>query len=179
MRIISGKFKSRKFKYKLPNGIRPTTDMVKESLFNILDNLIDYNGLRVLDLFSGSGNIGIEFLSRGAEFVHFNDFNSNSIGYISNILKELNIENYKITKQKADILLKNIEDKFDLIFIDPPYISNQYEILSELISKKKLIENGSVIIFESDEFKKIELNQNLIKERKFGSSVIRIYGNIS
>ena len=70
MRIISGQFKSRRFNYKLPDGIRPTTDMSKETLFNIFDNILEYRNLRVLDLYSGSGSIGIEFLSRGAGFVH-------------------------------------------------------------------------------------------------------------
>jgi len=178
MRIISGNFKSRRFNFKLPAGIRPTTDMAKETLFNIIDNLIDIEGIKVLDLFAGSGSIGIEFLSRGAEIVHFNDKNYNSIKYIGSILKELKADNYIISKQNAASLLNNLQDKYDIIFIDPPYNSDEYEKTLKIIAELDLINEGTIIIVESDEFKFIDVDFELIKEKKISSSVFRIYGKI-
>ncbi len=178
MRIISGDFKSRRFNYKLPSGIRPTTDMAKESIFNIIENIIDIEGKKVLDLYSGSGSVGIEFLSRGAELVHFNDKNINSIKYIKNILNDLKVDNYKISKQNASSVLKNLELKYDIIYIDPPYNSDEYEKTIKLISELELIDEISLLIIESDEFKFIDCDFNLIKEKKISSSVFRFYSNI-
>lgn len=182
MRIISGKFGSRRFNYKLPNGIRPTTDMARESIFNILDNIIDYNGLRVLDLFAGSGSIGIEFLSRGAEFVHFNDKSLQAISYIKKILNELGVSNYSSSKIPAITYLKsnniiNENKSFDLIYLDPPYESNEYQAILDFIKESKFIENGGLVIVESNLTKKYNFDYKLIKEKKFSSFVIRIFGN--
>jgi 16S rRNA (guanine(966)-N(2))-methyltransferase RsmD len=182
MRIISGKFGSRRFNYKLPNGIRPTTDMARESIFNILDNMIDYNGLKVLDLFAGSGSIGIEFLSRGAEFVHFNDKNSQSINYIKKIIDELGVSNYSSSKISALNYLKtnniNSESKiFDIIYIDPPYESNEYQAILDLIKESKFIENGGLVLVESNLVKKYDFGYNILKEKKFSSFIIRLFGN--
>lgn len=178
MRIISGDFKSRRFNFKLPSGIRPTTDMAKETLFNIIDNLVNIEGIKVLDLYAGSGSIGIEFLSRGAELVHFNDKNYNSIKYIGNILKELNVDNYLISKQNSSSLLNNLQHKYDIIFIDPPYNSDEYEKTLKIIKDLDLINQGAIVIVESDEFKHIDFEYNLIKEKKISSSVFRFYGNL-
>ncbi len=178
MRIISGKYGSRRFNYKLPNGIRPSTDMARESIFNILDNYLDYNNLKVLDLFSGSGSVGIEFLSRGADFVHFNDKNIHSISYIKKILSDLKATNFNITKTSAVQLLKNNELTYSLIYIDPPYESNEYESVLKILSEKKFIENGGIVIIESMLNKKYNFDYKLIKEKRFSSFIIKIYGNI-
>lgn len=175
MRIISGQFKSRRFNYKLPAGIRPTTDMAKETLFNIFDNLLDYNNLRVLDLYSGSGSIGIEFLSRGAEFVHFNDKNINSTKYIKRILDDLKIDNYKISKANSNIIIDEIGEEFDLIYIDPPYFSNEYQIIEKVLTSNKSKFLDKIIVVESDLSKKINWDLSLIKEKTISSSRFLVY----
>lgn len=175
MRIISGEFKSRRFKSKLPDGIRPTTDMAKESLFNIFDNLFDYENLKVLDLYAGSGGIGIEFLSRGAEFVHFNDKNIKSINYIKNILAELKVNNYKLSKSSASIILKEFGQDFDIIFVDPPYNSSEYDIIYKILIENKDKFQNKYIIVESEINKKVEFDFDLIKEKTISSSNFKIY----
>lgn len=175
MRIISGKFKSRKFNYKLASGIRPTTDMAKESLFNVLDNLFDYQELKVLDLYSGSGSVGFEFISRGAEFVHFNDINTNSINFIKRIISELKIENYKISKNKAVSTLENNIDNYNLFFMDPPYFSLEYSIIENLVNNNIKKFKGKYFIIEFDASKNIEWNFELIKEKAVSSSKYKIY----
>lgn len=175
MRIISGEFKSRRFKSKLPDGIRPTTDMAKESLFNIFDNLFDYENLKILDLYAGSGGIGIEFLSRGAEFVHFNDKNIKSINYIKNILAELKVNNYKLSKSSASIILKEFGQDFEIIFVDPPYNSSEYDNIYKILIENKDKFQNKYIIVESEINRKVEFDFELIKEKTISSSNFKIY----
>ena len=125
MRIISGQYRGRNLEGKVPKNVRPTTDFARESLFDILNSIIDIEGKSVLDLFSGAGAIGLEALSRGAEKIYFVDNSFDSI----NLLKK-NIENLQISRDKYIIIKSDVIDylsnmsiieKFDVIFADPPY----------------------------------------------------------
>jgi len=175
MRIISGQFKSRRFNYKLPDGIRPTTDIAKETLFNILDNLIEYEDKRILDLYAGSGNIGIEFLSRGASFVHFNDKNYNSVNYIKKILAELKIENYKLSKANSTQILKEFGKDFDIIYVDPPYFSDEYDKVEKILIDNIEDFKNKIVIVESDINRTSKWNFEIIKEKTISSSNFKIY----
>nr|MDE7439293.1 23S rRNA (adenine(2030)-N(6))-methyltransferase RlmJ [Clostridia bacterium] len=120
MRIISGKYRGRVLCEFKGEDIRPTADRVKESLFNIISSRV--SGARVLDMFCGSGNLGIECISRGAEFVHFNDVSKDSIALLKKNLNKIE-GNYNITCCDFFLCLK-AGAKYDLIFIDPPYASD-------------------------------------------------------
>ncbi len=119
MRIVGGKYKSRVLCELKNENIRPTADKVRESLFNILQNRV--YGARFLDLFCGTGAMGIEALSRGAKMVNFNDFSRDSINLLKKNLEKLKVdEEYKITNLDAITLLK-FGGSYDIIYIDPPY----------------------------------------------------------
>ena len=122
MRIIAGSLKGRVLLEFSKIGVRPTSDMARESLFNILQN--DIYGAKFLDLFSGTGAVGIEAYSRGASEVVLNDNSRESITLIKKNLEKLGISGkIKVTSFDAISYLKTSNDKFDIIFVDPPYAS--------------------------------------------------------
>lgn len=174
MRIISGKYRGLKLAEFDGSDVRPTADRVKESLFNVLFGRVV--GARVLDLFCGSGNLGIECLSRGAEIVHFNDISPASINVLKKNLARLkNERNYKITNLDYSVCLSRT-DGYDLIFIDPPY---QFEIGIEalkIIGTGNLLNDGGVVVFERDRSFDGEI-KGLIKtdERKYGKTYLTFF----
>ena len=181
MKIISGKYKGRNIEGFTIDGTRPTMDRVKESVFSIIQNNI--SNAVVLDLFAGSGNLGIEALSNGANIVYFNDYNKKCINTIKDNLIKFNVINQSILLnydyRECLNYLYNKKIKFNLIFLDPPYkdlIIN--EILDTLI-KKDLLEDNALIICEMD---KIEIFNNdkleLFKEKKYGSKYVLIYKSV-
>lgn len=176
MRIISGKYKGRIINGMDIIGTRPTMDRVKESMFAMIQNSIK-NSL-CLDLFAGSGALGIEAISNGAYECYFVDNNKQAIQTIKDNIKKLNISEYKIlnmdyTKALEYFHKQNI--KFDLIFLDPPYKLNLInEILNKIIDFNLLNENGQVICEYENEL--VENNVlTLQKERTYGSKKIKIY----
>ncbi len=122
MRIVAGKYKGRTLLPFDGDKIRPTSDKVRESLFNILQ--CEMFGAKFLDLFCGTGAMGIEALSRGAEKVVFNDFSRESLSLLKKNLAKVKVEdNFEIVNFDATTYLKNTAEKFDIIFLDPPYKS--------------------------------------------------------
>ena len=170
MRVISGKYKGKYLKGFDIDGTRPTMDRVKESLFGIIQNNI-YDSI-CLDLFAGSGSLGIEALSNGAKKCYFNDSNNEMI----KILKEnLNgIDNSIISNKNYINFLDNINDKFDIIFLDPPYKLNLITpSIKKIIDNNLLNDNGLIICEYETEVIKCDLN--ILKEKKYGSKKIIIY----
>jgi len=181
MRIISGHFKGKKILEPNDKETRPLKDLTKESIFNILNHSnkfkVNLENSIVLDLFSGVGSFGLECLSRGARHVSFVE---NYNGVLP-ILKK-NLDNLKIEK-KYEIIEKNIlndfdykflEDKFDIIFLDPPYKEKKLDfVINEISNKKILHKNGIIIIHrhkkENDKFSK---NLKILEEKKYGISQI-------
>lgn len=181
MRVISGKARGTKLSSIESNTTRPTLDRVKESLFNILFEYIE--GSSVLDLFAGSGALGIEALSRNAKSAIFCDNNKKAIEMIT-----LNLQKTRLF-DKAELInldyKKCIEElsikgkQFDLIFIDPPYKENIAIESTELITKNKLLSNNGIIVIETDEVNRDleELNEfikntlheiKIFDKRKYG-----------
>lgn len=147
MRIVGGTFKSRVlFEFK-GNDIRPTADKVRESLFNILQNRI--YGSTFLDLFCGTGAMGLEAISRGAKSVTFNDISRDSVALTKKNVALLKIDGgYKITNFDGVSFLKNTTEKYDIIFIDPPYKSEVG--LKALAIAKNALNDGGVVIYENE-----------------------------
>ena len=149
MRVIAGKFGGRKLKSFDEKHIRPTTDRVKESLFNILNPHIE--GARVLDLYSGTGNLAIEALSRGAHWVDLVELNSRSIKIIADNLKMLEIEDqFKINRTDAVRFVSKYEgEPYDIILIDPPFPLKICSTTLEAIEKnQRLTHDGTIIAIE-------------------------------
>ena len=174
MKIISGIYKGRVLEGFNINGTRPTMDRVKESLFAMIQDNID-NSI-VLDLFSGSGNLAIEALSNGAKEAYLVDNNNIAIKTINNNINKLNIDNAKVLKGDFKNILKNINTKFDLIFLDPPYNTNYVEESIKLIEDYNLLNNNGLIICESSSLDKIAYSNKfkVYKEKKYGDKYVVI-----
>jgi len=152
MRIIAGKFKGRTITSPNSKFIRPMTDRVRVTLFDILSNKIDFDGIKVLDLYSGSGSIGLEALSRGAESVDFVEKNSVIYKTLMKNIESLHVEDQcKIFKMET-LKFSRMEahKKYDLIFADPPFFKDDiYEVVEYLISNSFLDEVGFIIVQRS------------------------------
>jgi 16S rRNA (guanine966-N2)-methyltransferase len=148
MRIISGSLKGRKIMAPGNLPVRPTTDVSKEALFNILDNTYELEGLRVLDVFSGTGNISLEFISRGVVEVISIDANYNCISFQKKIIKELNVTNLHSYKIDAFKGIEKVKGTFDIIFADPPYDFPKTNLLPDFILSKNLLNENGVLIIE-------------------------------
>jgi len=152
LRIISGKYKGKHFGNIKKLKARPTTDRAKESLFNILNNIIYFEDIKFLDLFSGTGSISYEFASRGCGNITCIDIDYNHIRYIKKTSEELNFD-FNIIKTDAFKFLKSAKNKYNLIFADPPFNMENFEDIPILIKENNfLLENGILIIEHSDKF---------------------------
>lgn len=152
MRIVGGKFKGKPLKELKYDHIRPTADKVKQALFTKFQ--FDIPNSRVLDLFCGTGGLGIEAISRGAKEVVFVDKNPKSVSLTKENLKMIGSE-AKVFCISFDVALQKVDGKFDFIFIDPPYKSGLYEKAFLLISERDLLSETGVIVCEhlkTDEF---------------------------
>jgi len=169
-RIISGKLKG--IKLDVSDSTRPLTDRVKRTIFDILDSYI--NDINVLDLFSGSGNFAMESISRGAKYAVLIDRDQKSISAIYNNVKKSKIENQvKIIKSSFEDYLRKSDDKFNLIFIDPPFTIIHKVKLNKVLPL--LIKNGLIIIkLPNNERKnyKIPISFEVIKEKNIGINCI-------
>lgn len=177
MRIIRGKYKTRKVPVAKNFRARPTTDFAKENLFNVLANWYDFEGLKVLDLFSGTGSIGFEFASRGCREVIAVENNLVHFKHISNIVKDLDMS--EVTPLKADVFtfLKNCNTKFDIIFADPPFDLPNIADIPQLVIDNDLLEDKGTMIIEHPA--KVELNRikYFTDKRVYGSVNFSIFEN--
>ena len=178
MKVISGKLKGRTIKGYDIDGTRPTMDRVKESIFSMIQDYI--HDSMVLDLFSGSGNYGIECLSNGANKVYFNDKNKKCIQVIRDNLISFNCldDNVLLNLDYYDALvyLKKQQLQFDLIFLDPPYKEEIINKIINIVLDKSLLKKNGLIICELTHREEY-LNDNLVlwKERKYGEKGVLIY----
>jgi 16S rRNA (guanine966-N2)-methyltransferase len=180
MRIISGNKKSIVINAPKNLPVRPTTDKVKESLFNIIQNKFEFNECRILDIFSGTGNISYEFASRGCNDILSVDNNFNCIRFINKTAKELEI---KIRTKKIDYLsfLKNNNEKFNIIFADPPYrfLLKDYLEMIDIVRKNEVLkESGELIIEHRSNISFIDKVKE-VDERNYGSSSLSFFKKAS
>lgn len=145
MRVITGSARGRKLKTPQGLDVRPTTDSVKEAIFNIIQ--FDVEGRRVLDLFAGTGQMGIEALSRGAKECVFVDNSRQSLNIVKENLKLCNLQGTVLSTDAVSYLTRG--EKFDLVFMDPPYDSDLYERCLEALHQFDILMDGGIIICES------------------------------
>ena len=181
MKIISGLYKGRVLDGHDIIGTRPTMDRVKESIFGSIQNYIP-NSI-VLDLFSGSGNLGIEALSNGSKYAYLCDNNFKAIKTINTNISKIGITNCEVINLDYRKCLKKLDDmsiRFDLIFLDPPYKTNYIENSLSLIDKYKLLNDNGLIICESDSLDKIIYPSSFkcIKSKKYGDKFIVLLSNM-
>ena len=169
MRIISGKYRGRTIVPPRNLRARPTTDFAKENLFNVLVNLVDFEELDVLDLFSGTGSISYEFGSREARSVTSVEVNSVHHNFIRQTAKELKFENFFAVKANVFLYLKSCTKQFDLIFSDAPYDLEGSEEVIALVFEKNLLREDGFLIFEHSKDKKFSDHPNFWQSRSYGS----------
>jgi 16S rRNA (guanine(966)-N(2))-methyltransferase RsmD len=180
LRVISGEFKGRKLEKLEGMEIRPTSDRVKESLFNMLG--VKLYDCAFLDLFAGTGGIGIEAYSRGAEQVVFIDESAKSIKVLKTNLEKLKIldavEVYNTDYINAISKLAMNHRKFDIIFIDPPYLKGYAQNALETISAHKVLHEEGFVIVEHDMQDKMPENigeLNLTRQKKYGKTMLSFF----
>lgn len=176
MRIISGKYKSRRITAPKNLPARPTTDIAKEALFNIINNNYYFNSLSVLDLFAGIGSISFEFASRGAEEIISVDQHYNSLKFIQKIAKELD---FNIQTIKSDVFkyIQKTSLKHDIIFADPPYDFSKDQfvnIITPVFDNDLLNENGMLVIEHSKHTDLSEI-KNFNYSKKYGGSMFSFF----
>lgn len=181
MKVISGIYKGRKIIGHDIDGTRPTMDRVKESLFAIIQDYL--NDSIILDLFSGSGNLGIEAISQGAKYAYLVDSNPKASRTIKTNANNLGISNCDVINMDYKKALKYLSDQqkqFDLIFLDPPYQTNYIEKSITLIYELKLLSPTGLIICESDKLDKIVYSERyiIVKEKKYGDKWVVILKQI-
>ena len=186
MRIISGSFRGKKIYQPMNDKTRPLKDLVKESIFNIINHSkkfkIDLENANILDMFSGVGSFGIECLSRGVREVVFVENYQGVIPILKkNLLNLKSVDNYKIIEKDIynnnKIITSNIQ--FDIIFLDPPFKDKNLSIIFRKIKNENLLkENGIIILHRHKDEKDIFLeNFNIIEEKKYGISRIFFFSN--
>ena len=176
MRIISGKYKSKRITAPKNLPVRPTTDMAKESLFNILNNLYYFENISVLDLFAGTGNISYEFASRGTETIYAVDAHFACIKFINQTAKDLGME---INSYKSDVykFLEKTPLKTDVIFADPPYDFKEAQFLkiADLVFERGLLNEDGVLIIEHSKHTDLTKHPKFSYEKRYGGNVFTFF----
>lgn len=176
MRIISGTHKGRRITAPAKLPVRPTTDVAKEALFNILNNYYHIPSISIVDLFSGTGNISYEFAARGAENITAVDANYDCIKFIKQTATELD---FPITTIKSDVFkyLEKAPVKADLIFADPPYNleTEQFAKIARLVFERQMLNEEGQLIIEHSKHTDLSELDNFRESRKYGSSVFSFF----
>ena len=168
MRIVSGEFKGRIIHPPAGFTLRPTTDIAKESLFNILGNRYDFDELSVLDLFAGTGGISYEFLSRGVNEIICVDIHPKHVGFIDKTCRDLKCNNARVVRSDAFVFLKACTKQFDVIFADPPYDLKGIEQIPQLVFEKQLLKANGVLIVEHAIETDLSALPHFSEKRKWG-----------
>jgi 16S rRNA (guanine966-N2)-methyltransferase len=176
MRIISGKYKGRRIAPPKNLPVRPTTDMSKEALFNVLNNHFNFSELKVLEIFAGTGSISYEFASRGCTPIVCIDGDMGCVNFIKKTAKEFDFD---ITAIKSDVFkfLEKHTGNYDIIFADPPYGMTQtaFEKIIELIFEKELLDEEGMLIVEHSKYTKLEHMSNYSFQKNYGGSVFSFF----
>lgn len=168
MRIISGSLKGRRLNPTEELPVRPTTDMARESLFNILNNYVYYEEISVMDLFSGTGAVAFEFVSRGAKEVTAVEINNKCVDFIRKSAEKFVVSNLHVVRADVFDLLKRAYKKFDVVFADPPYQSPDLPKLPDLVFEKDLLNDNGIFILEHPKEHVFESHPHFWQHRKYG-----------
>ena len=177
MRIIGGKLRGLRLNPPKNLPVRPTTDLAKEALFNILQNQIELEGIKVLDLFCGTGNISLEFASREAAQVISVDRSIHCINYIKDTARQHHLDQIKTYKADVFKFLEMETEKYDLIFADPPYDLNRIPEIPKIIFEKDLLSPNGVLIVEHQSLQNLSNHPAFVEQRKYGHSSFSFFRN--
>ncbi len=169
MRIISGTFRGRRLTPPKNITARPTTDFAKESLFNLLNNQIDFEGCDMLDLFAGTGGIGLEFVSRGAREVTAVEMAHTQQNFIISTCKQLGIHNLQVMRGDVFKYINTCALQFDFIFADPPYALETLSTLPDLIFEKGILKPDGLFVLEHGKDYDFAQHPHFQSHRSYGS----------
>lgn len=176
MRIISGKFKGRRIFPPKNLPVRPTTDMSKEALFNVLNNHFSFEGLKVLDLFSGTGNISFEFASRGSDNITSVDADFGCVKFIKQVAEEYD---FNIAAMRSDVFkfLEKNTNSYDIIFADPPYALDQkvFENIVTLVFQQELLREEGMMVIEHSKYTKLDHMIHFSFKKSYGGSIFSFF----
>jgi 16S rRNA (guanine966-N2)-methyltransferase len=180
MRIIGGSMGGRRINppSKMPYT-RPTTDIAKEGLFNILQNQLDIEALKTLDLFGGTGSISYELASRGVQDLTIVEKDQQMFSFIKKTAEALKLDNFKVVKSDVFRFILQCHDKFDFIFAGPPYALENIDDLPRLIFEKQLLNKGGWFILEHTPRNNYESFTGFKSERNYGTTIFSIFVNES
>jgi 16S rRNA (guanine966-N2)-methyltransferase len=178
MRIISGSLGGRRISppANMPYT-RPTTDIAKEGLFNILQNQLDFEELKTLDLFGGTGNISYELASRGANDLTIIEKDQQMFSFIKKTAESLKLENFKVIKSDVFRFINQCQEKFDFIFAGPPYALQNIDDLPKLIFEKQLLNEDGWFILEHTPRNNYESFPYFKSSRNYGTTIFSIFVN--
>lgn len=177
MRIISGKYKGRRINPPSNFKARPTTDYARESLFNILNNRIDFESVNVLDLFAGTGSISYEFASRGAPVVHLVEKDPRHISFIRKSIEEIGFDNIKPIHIDVKAYLKTCRVKYDIVFADPPFNLSWLVTIPELITTAGIINLDGFFILEHPKDLSFAGHKSFFEHRNYGGVNFSFFRN--
>lgn len=169
MRIISGRCKGHRLSPPSNITARPTTDFAKESLFNVLNNRVDFEAISVLDLFSGTGGISFEFASRESPSVTAVEMNKHHAYFIRKIIADLKFDGINLIQGDVFKYIKSCSAKFDLIFADPPYELPTLDSLPDLIFEHGLLKEDGIFILEHPSRKSFSAHPRFVEHRSYGN----------
>ena len=177
MRIITGIYKGRHFDIPRSFKARPTTDFAKENIFNVLNNYIDFEGLKALDLFSGTGSISLELVSRGCEQVVSIEMDRDHHRFIIECSKKLSVPSSQFLPIRGDVFryIKSCKQQFDFIFADPPYALKELPTIPGLIFEKNLLKDGGILVFEHGKEYDFSDAPHFVEHRSYGSVNFSIF----
>ena len=175
MRIISGIHGGRRFHPPTNMPARPTTDIAKEGLFNIIQNNLDIPGLVTLDLFGGTGSISYELASRGCTDLTIVEQDQNTVQFIRRMVEELKFINFKVLKMDVFAYIRNCTLSFDLIFAGPPYALKNIDDLPLLIFEKKMLNPGGWFILEHTPRNDYEKHPYFHRSKNYGTTIFSFF----
>lgn len=175
MRIIRGKYGRRRFDPPRNITARPTTDFARENIFNVIENLEDIEGKRVLDLFSGTGAVAFEFLSRDAAQVTAVESARTQLGFIRSVKEKLGDENLQIIAGDVFKFIAGTHHSYDIIFADPPYDLPRFDEVPGLILGSDLVKPGSLVIVEHGGNRDFSMLEGFTQRREYGSVNFSIF----
>ncbi len=169
MRIITGLYKGRHFEIPRTFKARPTTDFAKENIFNVLAGYIDLEGASALDLFSGTGSISLELLSRGCSHVVSVEMDRDHHRFITDCLRKLDTK--ACIPLRADVFkfIKSCHEQYDLIFADPPYALRELPAIPDLVLTSGILKEGGIFVFEHGKTNDFSTHPRFVEHRAYGS----------
>jgi len=178
LRIISGKYRGKNIIPGKHFNARPTTDYAKEALFNILRNRIDFEKLKVLDLFSGTGSISYEFISMGAQEIMAVEINRKYTEFIEKTASDLDFENLIVLQDDVLKFIPACKNKYDIVFADPPYDLPEISLIPELVLKQEIL-NGinALFIMEHGPNLNFSDNKSFMEMRNYGKVHFSFFNN--